>query len=186
LKREWRLLTRRGWIAAAVGAVAVLALIAGAAWRQIVAWDSESRPKIDGSTILALALPDLSGREQSLWQWKGKVVVVNFWATWCEPCREEMPRFIKLQEEYGLQGLQFVGIAIDQPEKVQRFASDIHLNYPTLLGGYGAIELSKAAGNRYGALPFTVVLDRAGTVVYTQLGPVKDAQLRSMLPQLLL
>ena len=68
---------------------------------------------------------------------------------------------------------------------MQRFASDIHLNYPTLLGGYGAIELSKSAGNRYGALPFTVVLNRAGAIVHTQLGPVKDTQLRSMITQLL-
>jgi hypothetical protein len=70
-------------------------------------------------------------------------------------------------------------------DKVQRFSSEIQLNYPTLVGGYGAIELSKATGNRYGALPFTVVIDRAGAIVHTQLGPIKDTQLRRMISQLL-
>lgn len=177
-------MTRQRRAAIIVGVTAALALIAGLAWRHIPADDTRS-PGLDGSTLLALTLPDATGREQSLQQWKGKVVVVNFWATWCEPCREEMPRFVKLQDEYGAKGLQFVGIAIDQVEKVQRFASEIHLNYPTLLGGYGAVELSKSTGNRFGALPFTLVLDRAGNIVYTQLGPVKDAQLRSTISQLL-
>ena len=113
------------------------------------------------------------------------MLIVNFWATWCEPCREEMPRFVKLQDQYGAKGLQFVGIAIDQADKVRQFAKEIELNYPTLVGGYGAMELSKTLGNRLGALPFTVVLDRAGRVVHTQLGPLKDAQLQSMITQLL-
>jgi peroxiredoxin len=96
-----------------------------------------------------------------------------------------MPQFVKAQREYGGKGLQFVGIAIDQPDKVQQFASEIGLNYPALIGGYGAIELSKTLGNRLGALPFTVIVDRAGRIVHTQLGPVKDVQLRSFISQLL-
>ncbi len=139
----------------------------------------------DATPILGVSLPDTKGREQPLAQWKGKVVVVNFWATWCVPCREEMPQFVKLQQELGGRGLQFVGIAIDQPDKIDAFASELSLNYPALVGGYGAIELSKAMGNRLGALPFTVIVDRAGRVAHTQLGPLKDAELRSILAQLL-
>jgi thiol-disulfide isomerase/thioredoxin len=177
---------KRRWIGFALAAVGVLALAAGILWRQISSdATGGSATKVDGSALMGLALPDTSGREQSMRQWKGKVVIVNFWATWCEPCREEMPRFIKLQEAYGDKGLQFVGIAIDEGDKVQRFASEIHLNYPTLLGGYGSIELSKTLGNRFGALPFTVVVDRAGSVVHTQLGPLKDAQLLSIIRQLI-
>jgi thiol-disulfide isomerase/thioredoxin len=178
-------MTRRHWTVLAGTAIGVLALVAGVTWRIVGDDTGGSSAREDGATLLALALPDTSGREQPLQQWKGKVVVVNFWATWCEPCREEMPRFVKLQDEYGDKGLQFVGIAIDQADKVRQFAKEIHLNYPTLIGGYGAIELSKATGNRYGALPFTVVIDRAGAIVHTQLGPLKDPQLRAMMSQLL-
>jgi thiol-disulfide isomerase/thioredoxin len=80
-------------------------------------------------------------------------MVVNFWATWCVPCREEMPEFVKAQSELGDRGVHFVGIAIDQPDKVDAFATELHLNYPALIGGFGAIELSKVMGNRLGALP---------------------------------
>jgi thiol-disulfide isomerase/thioredoxin len=165
---------KRSWIGAGLIAAGLLALIAGLLWRQA-----------DGATLLALSLPDVQGKDQPIAQWKGKVLVVNFWATWCEPCREEMPRFIKMQEELGANGFQFVGIAIDQPDKVRRFATEIQLNYPALIGGYGAIELSKSFGNQFGALPFTVVMDRAGRIVHTQLGPLKDVQLRSIISQLI-
>jgi len=168
-----------GAFAAAIAVAAVLL------WRQL-AIDS-TRPAggtADGAALLALTLPDAAGKQEALGQWKGKVLIVNFWATWCEPCKEEMPRFIKLQDEYGARGLQFVGVAIDQADKVRAFAKDIGLNYPTLVGGYGAIELSKTLGNNVGALPFTVVLDRSGGVVHTQLGPLKDQQLLSIIKQL--
>lgn len=175
---------RRGPVLA-VALAAVIALAAGVLWRQLAGdavW-APSAPR-DGGTLFALSLPDPSGRQQPLAQWKGKVLVVNFWATWCEPCKEEMPRFMKLQADYGGKGLQFVGIAIDEPDKVSAFARDLGLNYPTLVGGYGAIELSKTFGNRLGALPFTIVLDRAGGVAHTQLGPLKDAQLQAIIAQL--
>jgi thiol-disulfide isomerase/thioredoxin len=175
-------MNRVGKAGIALALAALLALGAGALWRFMSPGEPATR---DGSTLLALSLPDTAGRQESLAQWKGRVLIVNFWATWCEPCREEMPRFMQLQERDGPKGLQFVGIAIDQADKVAQFASDIKLNYPTLVGGYGAIELSKTLGNRLGALPFTVVLDRSGGIVHTQLGPLKDAQLRSMIAQLL-
>lgn len=139
----------------------------------------------DASALLGISLPDASGKEESLGQWKGKVIVVNFWATWCTPCREEMPEFVAAQREFGGSGLQFVGIAIDEPDKVRRFAEEIGLNYPALIGGYGAVELSKTMGNRAGALPFTVIVNRSGRVIHTQLGPLRDAKLRSILAQLL-
>ena len=139
----------------------------------------------DASALLALSLPDAAGKEQSIGQWRGKVVVVNFWATWCAPCREEMPEFVRAQTEFGSRGLQFVGIAVDQADKVEQFARDLGLNYPTLIGGYGAVELSKTLGNRLAALPFTIVVDRQGRVVHTQLGPLKPDQLRAIVSKLL-
>jgi thiol-disulfide isomerase/thioredoxin len=139
----------------------------------------------DGSAVLALVLPDVDGRQQALSQWRGKVLIVNFWATWCAPCREEMPHFIAAQARDGAKGLQFVGIAVDQVDKVREFAQEIRLNYPSLIGGLGAIELSKALGNELAALPFTIILDRSGSVVHTQLGPLKVARLDALLDRLL-
>jgi thiol-disulfide isomerase/thioredoxin len=139
----------------------------------------------DASALLGISLPDIAGQQQSLGQWRGKVVVVNFWATWCAPCREEMPEFVRAQSELGSKGLQFVGIAVDQPDKVDQFARELGVNYPVLIGGYGAIELSKTLGNRLTALPFTIIVDRQGQVAHTQLGPLKPDQLRSIIGKLL-
>ena len=139
----------------------------------------------DATALLSLSLPDTSGQQQSLSQFRGRVVIVNFWATWCEPCREEMPDFVRAQREFGGRGLQFVGIAVDQPQKVEQFARELELNYPALIGGYGAVELSKTLGNILSALPFTVVIDRDGAVVDTQLGPFKPGKLRSTIVKLL-
>ena len=139
----------------------------------------------DAQALLGLSLPDTDGRQQAIAKWKGKVLIVNFWATWCVPCREEMPEFVKLQKELGGQGVQFVGIAVDDPSKVRDFATEVGLNYPALLGGFGAIELSKSLGNRVGALPYTLILDRGGRVSRAHLGPIKPAELRSIIGQLL-
>ena len=159
--------------------VAALALAAGVA---LAIWD-RTPPSADN--LLALSLPDTKGDRQALGQWRGKVVVVNFWATWCEPCRQEMPEFVRVQRELGPRGLQFVGIAVDQPEKVDRFAKELQLNYPALIGGYDAVDLSQTLGNRLAALPFTIVINRQGRVVQTYLGPVKIDQLTSILSDLL-
>jgi peroxiredoxin len=135
--------------------------------------------------LLGIRLPDASGKEEAFAQWRGKVLVVNFWATWCTPGREEMPDFVAAQRDLGGRGLQFVGIAVDEADKVRRFAEEIGLNYPALIGGYGAIELSQTLGNRVGALPFTVILDRSGKVAHTQLGPLSSAKLHRIVGQLL-
>ena len=167
---------RNRWIAATV---AVIALATGAA---LAIWD-RTPPSADA--LLALSLPDTKGTKQPLSQWRGKVIVVNFWATWCEPCRDEMPEFVREQKELGPRGLQFVGIAVDQPDKVERFANELQLNYPALIGGYDAVELSVSMGNRLAALPFTIVIDRQGRVAQTHLGPVKKQQFRATLQELL-
>jgi len=150
----------------------------------IYAGTQRAKP-IDSTALFALSLPNEAGKLQSLGQWRGKVLVVNFWATWCAPCREEMPEFIRAQSRYGPQGLQFVGIAVDDADKVERFAKELGLNYPALIGGYGAVELSKTLGNRLAALPFTIVLDRQGSIFLTQLGPIKPNQLQSIIDKLM-
>ncbi|MGA9993058.1 MAG: TlpA disulfide reductase family protein [Thiobacillaceae bacterium] len=134
-----------------------------------------------GDRMLAAAFSDLSGQRQSLSQWRGKVLVVNFWATWCTPCREEIPGFIRLHREFADQGVQFVGIAIDQSAKVNAFARELGVNYPVLIGDDRALELQRQLGDEGGALPFTVVLDSSGRLVAQHVGGLSVKQLRSIL-----
>ncbi|MEO8738186.1 MAG: TlpA disulfide reductase family protein [Casimicrobiaceae bacterium] len=171
--------TLRGLAIAAVGVAALAAGVYFALLR------TPSMVGEDGATLLAISLPNAAGVEQSLGQWPGKVLVVNFWATWCAPCREEMPEFVRAQNEYGARGLQFVGIAVDQADKVEQFSKEFGLNYPSLIGGYGAVELSKTLGNKLAALPFTIVVDRQGRIAHTQLGPLKPDKLRAIVDKLL-
>ncbi|HTS21902.1 MAG TPA: TlpA disulfide reductase family protein [Casimicrobiaceae bacterium] len=161
------------------GVVALAALAAGIGF---AVW---SRPAPDAGQLLALALPDAQGTRQPLQQWRGKVLVVNFWATWCGPCREEMPEFVRAQRDLGPAGLQVVGIAIDQADKVASFAKELDLNYPALVGSYEALDVAKPLGDALLGLPFTVILDRQGRIVHTQLGPMKPTQLRAIISKFL-
>lgn len=162
-------------------------IIAGAALAALVAgwYFGVSETRQSPTALMDLVLPDVDGREQRLDQWKGKVLVVNFWATWCEPCREEMPEFVKTQTALGSKGLQFVGIAIDQPAKIRQFGEELKINYPSLVGGYGALELSETLGNKIKALPFTLIIGRDGQIAYTQMGPLKPGKLDAILGKLL-
>lgn len=162
------------------GIAALLALGAGI----LLATYDRGAPA-DSTALMALTLPDGAGRPQAMSQWQGKVVVVNFWATWCVPCRKEMPDFIRAQNAYGAKGLQIVGIAVDNADKVQQFAKELDLNYPALIGGYEAMDLSRTLGNKLVALPFTLILDRQGKVAYTHLGPVEPDQFRNVITKLL-
>jgi thiol-disulfide isomerase/thioredoxin len=157
-------------------------LVALAAGVGLALWD---RAAPDAGALLALSLPDTSGAQQPLRQWQGKVLVVNFWATWCGPCRDEMPEFVRVQRELGPEGLQIVGIAIDQRDKVASFAKELDLNYPALIAGYDTLDVAKPLGDGLLGLPFTVVLDRYGHIAHTQLGPMKPAQLRAIVRRLL-
>lgn len=145
-----------------------------------------SAPEAQGaSALMALSLPDLQKKPQPLAQWRGKVLVVNFWATWCAPCREEIPIFVKLQEKYGARGLQFVGISIDQYDKTSEFAGNFKINYPTLIGTFDTVEVSRQAGNTKRVLPFTVIFDRAGQIAATEFGGLTSEKLESLLNPLL-
>jgi thiol-disulfide isomerase/thioredoxin len=135
--------------------------------------------------LMAAKLPDLNAQPQALEQWRGKVLVVNFWATWCAPCREEIPELIKFQSEYGPKGVQIVGIAIDAADKVKPYSEKMKMNYPVLIGENEGLDLVQRAGNSLGGLPFTVVLDRKGNAVSSQLGSVNAEKLRSLVKPLL-
>ena len=174
-------------------AAVLLAVVAGLAAAAGVSYQMWSRgsggpamaPDLVVERVLGARVADVKGGTQNLEQWRGQVLVVNYWATWCTPCREEIPGFVRLQERYGSRGLQFVGIAIDQPDKVAEFAIEFRINYPLLLGGLETIELLRQAGNRAGVLPYTLVIDRKGNLVSREHGGLKEAKLeRTLLPLL--
>ncbi|HEV8644168.1 MAG TPA: TlpA disulfide reductase family protein [Burkholderiales bacterium] len=145
-------------------------------------WNRGGAPESGNvARLMAASLPDMEGKSQALAQWRGKLVVVNFWATWCPPCLEEIPGFVRMQEKFGNQGLQFVGIAIDNPAKVREFAAKYRMNYPVLIGEMDAIELGRMAGNERGGLPFTVIVDRKGRLVGTELGGLNEQKLTAII-----
>lgn len=164
---------------------AVVAVTAAAAGYGVNAWRLSGADDGAAEAVMASGIADLDGRSQPISQWRGKVLVINFWATWCEPCREEIPGFVRLQEKYRDRGLQFVGIAIDQRDKVQAFAREFGMNYPVLLGGIESIEISRRTGNRAGALPYTLLFDRTGRIVGRELGRLKESKLDGMIQSLL-
>lgn len=131
------------------------------------------------------SLPDLNDTLRNSHEWDGKVVILNFWATWCPPCISETPMFVEMQEQYGAAGLQFVGIAIDSKDKVQDFVDTYGVNYPTLIGEDEAIAIAKAYGNRYGALPYTVVIDRRGQINFTRRGEMTREMVENAISHLL-
>jgi thiol-disulfide isomerase/thioredoxin len=130
-------------------------------------------------------LNDLEHRPRAAREWDGKVLVINFWATWCSPCRREIPQFIELQQEFGGRGLQFLGIAVDDAAAARDFVRSLGINYPVLVGEQDAIEVAKAYGNVIGALPYTVVVDRKGAIVLTHQGEISGSQLEPVIASLI-
>ena len=117
-------------------------------------------------------LPDLEGNPLSIGDWDGDVIALNCWASWCPPCVKEIPLFNALQEEYGEQGLQFVGVALDRLDDARAFAEEIELAYPTMQGVADAMAVSDLYGNSDGLLPYTVIINRDGRIVERFFGEV--------------
>jgi thiol-disulfide isomerase/thioredoxin len=127
------------------------------------------------------ALPDLAGQLHSVAEWDGRVLLINFWATWCAPCREEIPAFIAVRRQFKKKGFEIVGIAIDQPEFVTEYARDFAITYPLLYGGEDAIAVGSLYGNRQGTLPYSVLVDAKGRIAYIHSsGVLGESELSSM------
>lgn len=146
-----------------------------------VAWQRYS-PAAATSEAVALLyaqqLPDHSGATFDLGTLRGKTVVLNFWATWCAPCIDEMPELAELHREFADRGAIVVGIGIDSPSNIREFAEKHRFPYPLLVAGLGGTELSRQFGNDIGALPFTAVIDSAGRIVERKMGRIRLKLLR--------
>ena len=165
-------------IVAAIIAVALGAGVHLASNRGI----GDPKPAADAyPRLLAATLPDIRGELQPLAQWKGKVLVINFWASWCPPCREEMPALSRLQIKHAANGIQIIGIALDNAANVVQYAKWHPTSYPLLVGDSTTTELTRAMGNSQMALPYTVVYDAAGTARMTRLGLFSEDELDSVL-----
>lgn len=123
-------------------------------------------------------LPDSSGKDAMMVQWKGRPLVLNFWATWCAPCVEEMPELTALQRELQPRNIQILGIGIDNAASIGAFAEKYQIGYPLYVAGIDGSELSRQMGNQAGGLPFTVLLDASGKIRKTYLGRLKMDELR--------
>ena len=163
-----------------LGAVGVGAAAAGAL---IGAFALQSQT--GATALLSHPFLDLEGNPRRLVEWQGRVLVCNFWATWCAPCLEEIPLLASAQQKYGTKILQIVGIGIDRVDKIVEFSGKFRITYPLLVADGAAMNTMKQLGNQTGSLPFTVVLDRGGAVAKSRLGALKAGELDLILAPLL-
>jgi len=149
---------------------AVLALLAGVAVRM---QQARLEQPATLSAELQFSFPDVKGQPQSVSQWRGKILVLNFWATWCPPCLKEIPEFMQWQQEFAAKGVQFVGIALDEQQAVADYLQESPVNYPMLVAGDAGSVLARQLGNIINAVPFTVIIDSRGQIVHRQPGEMR-------------
>ena len=131
-------------------------------------------------TNIDFALPDMDGTVRQLSDWNGKGRLVNFWATWCAPCRREIPLLKKTQEEHGSDGIQVIGIAVDFPEQVVAYAEEAQFNYPILVGQEDAMAAAEASGIDFIGMPFTMVIAPDGELIKTHIGEIVEVHIESI------
>ena len=145
---------------------------------------TDGRPHTPVSALFAETMNDAQGSSQALEQWKGKALVVNFWAPWCAPCVEEMPELDELAKESVKKNINIIGIGIDSPTNIAQFADKFNISYPLYVSGLRGTELARDFGNASGGLPYTVLIGPDGQVRKTYLGRLKFAELKADLAAL--
>lgn len=152
--------------------------------------EPQAAPTAGAQDLLGQQRPDFShldsaGKPVSAADYDGKVLLLNFWASWCAPCVEEMPMLSRLQEAYSADGLQVLGIALDEPERAAEFAEEMALSYPVLLGAADVVVTGRRYGNRSGMLPFSVLIDQQGVIRWTHLGLLESEILEQKIQALI-
>jgi thiol-disulfide isomerase/thioredoxin len=172
-------------------AIGIAALVAGSAsWLALRPPARSSgppelaAPEIAPAAILAMTFDEGPGRTRSLAEFSGEVVVVNFWATWCGPCRAEMPAFDRVAARWAGRGVRFVGLSSESPDVASGFGRSLGIRYPLWTGGDRVGELSRRLGNRLGVLPHTAILLPGGRVSAQRVGPYTEEELDTALAKI--
>ncbi len=168
-------MNRRQWIY--IVGISLVALVLGVLTSQWIYRTSlADDPAIKAFFDNPWKTPD--GKSVHTNSWREKVLVVNFWASWCPPCVEEMPTLDQLQAEFLPQNVLFVGIGIDSPSNIRQFLEMTPVSYPIVIGGLEGSALSKQMGNAQGALPYTIIIDAKGKATSSKLGKISEEELR--------
>lgn len=165
---------RRRWLYGAVAGAATLTGLGFAAWQR----HQDSSRQVLRPALWQLSFDTPSGSTLRMQDFAGKPLLLNFWATWCPPCVEELPLLDRFFSENIHNGWQLLGLAVDQPAAVSSFLRRAPVRFPIAIAGMAGIELSKTLGNLGGGLPFTVVLGGAGDVLHRKMGRVLDQDLQ--------
>ncbi|MEM9334395.1 MAG: TlpA disulfide reductase family protein [Pseudomonadota bacterium] len=129
---------------------------------------------------VAFSLPDMDGNARDINEWSGKYRVLNFWATWCAPCRREIPLLKTFQDEHVGDDIQVIGIAVDFMEDVTRYAEKAQFNYPVLVGQEDAMAVAESSGVPFIGLPFTMIVDNDGQLIDTHMGEIFEDDLKKL------
>lgn len=164
---------RRRLLYGGVGGAAALAGAAVAWWR----WQATDTGRDAAAALWAMSFDTPGGTPLAMQSLRGKPLVLNFWATWCPPCVEELPLLDGFYRQNAAKSWQVVGLAIDQPSAVRKFLERTPVSFPIGMAGMGGTELGQALGNLAGGLPFTVVLGAAGDVLQRKMGRITAADL---------
>ena len=161
------------------GLVAIVFATCGLAVSTYLSPSHAEKPSVS-EALYDSSLPNLGGQTKSLAELRNKPLVVNFWATWCAPCVQEMPELSALQTELSKSGrkVQLIGIGIDSPESMAEFAKKYKITYPLYVAGMSGTQLSQQMGNHSGGLPFTVIINKSGDIVKTYSGRLSMSELR--------
>ena len=128
----------------------------------------------------AFSFSDTEEKTHNISEWQGKTLVINFWATWCQPCLKEIPEFVQLQNQFAANNVQFIGIAIDELPVVARFKENAKMNYPVLVASeWEGFNLAQQLGNSANTVPYTVVVNPEGKIIYRHVGAVKKEELQN-------